>query len=64
MKLKEMINELMEKSKNKCSVNDIERNNDYIFSKLDEVFDDLDKKYVLKNDNSNALKNFLVIQIL
>ena len=57
MKLKEMINELLEKSKNKCSVNDIERNNDYIFSKLDEVFDDLDKKYVLKNENTNALKN-------
>ena len=57
MKLKEMINELMEKSKNKCSVNDMERNNDYIFSKLDEVFDDLDKKYVLKNENTNALKN-------
>ena len=57
MKLKEISQELIEKAKNRCSLKDIESNNNYVFSRMDELLEGLDKKYVLKNENSNAFKN-------
>ena len=55
--IKEKNDVLIEKSKDRCSTKDIEDNNNYVFQKMEEHFDDLNKKFVLKNENSIALKN-------
>lgn len=55
--LREMINAIKENIRGTCKMKDIEANNNYIFQKIDELLDGLNKKFVLKTDNSNALKN-------
>lgn len=55
--LREMINAIKENIRGTCKMKDIEANNNYIFQKIDELLDGLNKKFVLKADNSNALKN-------
>ena len=56
-KLREMIEAIKENIKGNCKMKDIEINNNYIFQKMEELLDGLNKKFVLKSDNSNALKN-------
>ena len=56
-RIKEINNTLVDKTKYICSLKDIEANNNFIFEKIDELFEGLDKKYVLKTDNSVAFKN-------
>ena len=55
--IKEKNNALIEKTKGGCSTKDIEDNNNYVFQKMEEHLDELNKKFVLKNENSAALKN-------
>ena len=55
--IKEKNNALIEKTKGGCSTKDIEDNNNYVFQKMEEHLDELNKKFVLKNENSTALKN-------
>lgn len=56
-KLKEMIDAIKENIKGNCKLKDIETNNNYILQKMDELLEGLNKKFVLKSDNSNAFKN-------
>ena len=56
-KLKEMIDAINENIKGNCKLKDIETNNNYILQKMDELLEGLNKKFVLKSDNSNAFKN-------
>lgn len=56
-KLKEMIDAIKENIKGNCKLKDIETNNNYILQKMDEILEGLNKKFVLKSDNSNAFKN-------
>ena len=56
-KLKERIESIKEEIKDNCKHKDIEVNNNYIFRKMDELIDGLNKKFVFKSENSNALKN-------
>ena len=55
--IKEKNDALIEKTKGGCSTKDIEDNNNYVFQKMEEHLDELNKKFVLKNENSTALKN-------
>ena len=55
--IKEKNDALIEKTKGGCSTKDIEDNNNYVFQKMEEHLDELNKKFVLKNENSAALKN-------
>ena len=55
--IKEKNDALIEKTKGGCSTKDIEDNNNYVFQKMEEHLDELNKKFVLKNENSVALKN-------
>ena len=56
-KLREMIDAIKENIKGICKMKDIEDNNNYLLQKINELFDGLNKKFVLKTDNSNSLKN-------
>ena len=56
-KLKERIESIKEEIKDNCKHKDIEVNNNYIFRKMDELIEGLNKKFVFKSENSNALKN-------
>ena len=56
-KLKEMIDAIKENIKGNCKLKDIETNNNYILQKMNELLEGLNKKFVLKSDNSNAFKN-------
>ena len=56
-KLKEMIDAIKENIKGNCKLKDIETNNNYILQKMDELLEGLNKKFVLKSENSNAFKN-------
>ena len=56
-KLKEMTDAIKENIKGNCKLKDIETNNNYILQKMDELLEGLNKKFVLKSDNSNAFKN-------
>ena len=56
-KLREMIDAIKENIKGNCKMKDIEDNNNYLLQKINELFDGLNKKFVLKTDNSNSLKN-------
>ena len=56
-KIKEMNDAFKEKAKYMCSIKDIEDNNHFIFQKMDELLEGLNKKYVSKADNSTAFKN-------
>jgi len=55
--IKEKNDALIEKTKDGCTIKDIEDNNNFVFQKMDEHLDELNKKFVLKNENSTALKN-------
>ena len=55
--IKEKNDALIEKTKGGCSTKDLEDNNNYVFQKMEEHLDELNKKFVLKNENSAALKN-------
>ena len=56
-KLREMIDAIKENIKGICKMKDIEDNNNYLLQKINERFDGLNKKFVLKSENSNSLKN-------
>ena len=56
-KLREMIDAIKENIKGNCKMKDIEDNNNYLLQKINELFDGLNKKFVLKSENSNSLKN-------
>ena len=56
-RLKELFNALVEKTKNNCSLKDIESNNNFVFQKMEELLEGLNKKYVSKYDNSTQFKN-------
>ena len=56
-KIKEMIDAIKGNIKGNCKLKDIETNNNYILQKMDELLEGLNKKFVLKSDNSNAFKN-------
>ena len=56
-KLREMIDAIKENIKGICKMKDIEDNNNYLLQKINELFDGLNKKFVLKSENSNSLKN-------
>ena len=56
-KMKEMNDAFKEKVKDICSIKDLEDNNHFIFQKMDELLEGLNKKYVSKADNSTAFKN-------
>ena len=55
--IKEKNDAMVEKTKDGCTTKDIEDNNNYVFQKMEEHLDELNKKFVLKNENSTALKN-------
>ena len=55
--IKEKNDAMVEKTKDGCTTKDIEDNNNYVFQKMEEHLDELNKKFVLKNENSAALKN-------
>lgn len=55
--IKEKNDAMVEKTKDGCTTKDIEDNNNYVFQKMGEHLDELNKKFVLKNENSTALKN-------
>ena len=56
-KIKKINEDLIKKSQESCTFKDLEDNNNYIFQKVNELLEGLNKKYVSKADNSSAYKN-------
>ena len=56
-RLKEVTQKIVDVTKERCTLKDLENNNSYMLKKLEELLEELSKKFVNKNDNSKAMKN-------